>query len=249
VRERTRAELSGRDSKEVVAAVREWVKQFDPKKAEHALCLLEALWILQQNNVRDNVLLEALLESPEPHARTAAATVKHFWGPADPTKGRATAVIADVEEKIKIKVPAHLSGEAAKAYRLGGQVYHREAHCATCHQEHGKGLDPVYPTLAGSPWVTGDEERLIKLTLHGLWGLLEVNGKVYDPAKGVPPMTAFGSLLKDDEVAAVLTYVRNSWSNKADPVKPGTVKKVREATKDRSIFWKPEELLKDHPMK
>jgi mono/diheme cytochrome c family protein/lysophospholipase L1-like esterase len=249
VRERTRAELSGRDSKEVVSTVREWVKQFDPKKAEHAHPLLEALWILQQNNVRENVLLEALLESPEPHARIAAATVKHFWGPADPTKGKTPAVIADVEEKIKIKAPAHLSGEAAMAYRLGGQVYHREAHCATCHQPHGNGLDPVYPTLVNSPWVTGDEERLIKLTLHGLWGIIEVNGKVYDPAKGVPPMTAFGSLLKDDEVAAVLTYVRNSWGNKADPVKPETVKKVREATKDRSTFWKPEELLKDHPMK
>jgi mono/diheme cytochrome c family protein len=249
VRERTRAELSGRDSKEVVSAVREWVKQFDPKKTEHAHPLLEALWILQQNNVRENVLLEALLESPDPHARIAAATVKHFWGSADPTKGTVPAVIADVEEEIEIKVPAHLAGEAAQAYRLGGQVYHREAHCATCHQAHGNGLDPVYPPLANSPWTTGDEERLIKLTLHGLWGILEVNGKVYDPAKGVPPMTAFGSMLKDEEVAAVLTYVRNSWGNKAEPVKPETVKKVREATKDRSTFWKPEELLKDHPMK
>ncbi len=249
VRDRTRAELSGRDPAEVVAAVRGWVKQFDPKKAEHTHHLLEALWILQQNDVRDNVLLEALLESPEPHARIAAATVKHFWGPADPTKGKQTTVLADTEEKIKIKVPAHLSAAAAKAYRLGGEVYHREAHCATCHQPHGKGLDPVYPPLAGSPWTTGDEERLIKLTLHGLWGPLEVNGKVYDPAKGVPPMTAFESLLKDDELAAVLTYVRNSWGNKADPVNPETVKKVRAATKGRSIFWKPEELLKDHPMK
>jgi hypothetical protein len=42
--------------------------------------------------------------------------------------------------------------------------------------------------------------------------------------------------------------VRNSWGNKAEPVKPETVKKVREATKDRSIFWKPEELLRDHPL-
>jgi mono/diheme cytochrome c family protein/lysophospholipase L1-like esterase/glucose/arabinose dehydrogenase len=249
VRERTRAELSGRDPAEVIAALREWGRKFDPKKAEHAHPLLEALWIHQQYNERDNVLLEVLLESPEPHARIAAATVKHFWGPADPTKGMLPAVIADTEEKIKIDVPAHLAGDAVKAYLLGGEVFHREAHCATCHQPHGKGMDPVYPPLAGSPWAMGDEERLIKLTLHGLWGLLEVNGKVYDPAKGVPPMTAFETLLNDEEVAAVLTYVRNSWGNKADPVQPGTVKKVRAATKDRSIFWKPEELLKDHPMK
>lgn len=70
----------------------------------------------------------------------------------------------------------------------------------------------------------------------------------YDPAKGVPPMTAFGAILSDEEIAGVLTYVRNTWSNKAAPVLPATVAKVREATKDRSIFWKPEELLKAHPL-
>jgi mono/diheme cytochrome c family protein len=249
VRERTRIELSEHDTKEVVAAVRTWVKQFDAKKAEHALPLLEALWIFQQNNERDTALLEALLASPEAHARTAAATVKHFWGPADPAKHTQPAVIADTEHKIKIKAPSHLKGDAAKVYQHGGEVYHREAHCATCHQPHGKGLDPAFPPLVGSPWVTGDEERLIKLTLHGLWGAIEVNGKVYDPAKGVPPMTPFASMLDDKEVAAVLTYVRNSWGNQAAPVKPETVKKVREANKTRSTFWKPEELLKDHPMK
>jgi mono/diheme cytochrome c family protein len=71
---------------------------------------------------------------------------------------------------------------------------------------------------------------------------------VFDPEKGVPPMTAFGSILKDEEIAAVLTYVRNTWGNKAAPVSAETVKKIREATKDRSVFWKPEELLKDHPL-
>jgi mono/diheme cytochrome c family protein len=61
-------------------------------------------------------------------------------------------------------------------------------------------------------------------------------------------MTAFGAILNDKELAAVLTYVRNSWGNKAAPVSAATVKKVREATKDRSIFWKPEDLLKEHPL-
>ena len=90
---------------------------------------------------------------------------------------------------------------------------------------------------------------MAKIVLHGIHGKIEVNGKVYDPDKGVPPMTAFGSILKDDEIADVLTYVRNSWGNQAAPVLPETVKKVRAATNDRSTVWKPEELLKDHPMK
>ena len=61
-------------------------------------------------------------------------------------------------------------------------------------------------------------------------------------------MTAFRSLLKDEEVAAVLTFVRNTWGNKAAPVTAATVKDVRAKTIDRTIFWKPEELLKDHPL-
>ncbi len=248
VRERARTELDERDAKEVESLLRKWMTQFDPKKAQDAHPLLEALWWFQRHNVRHPILLTALLESPEPHARIAAATVQHFWGAADPTKVKIPIQLADVVEKIKITVPKHLNGNAAKAYRLGGQVFHREAHCATCHQADGKGLDPAFPPLVGSSWVTGSEERLTKIVLHGIHGKIEVNGKVYDPEKGVPPMTAFGSILKDDEIAAVLTYVRNSWGNKAAPVLPETVKKVRAATKDRSIFWKPEELLKDHPL-
>jgi mono/diheme cytochrome c family protein/lysophospholipase L1-like esterase len=249
VRHRTRIELTEREPGEVIAALDEWVKQFNPKNAEDALPLLEALWLYQQNHVRNMELLNALLESPEQHARIAAATVKHHWGPADPTQGKMVTQIVEVEKKVKIDVPAHLTGADAEAYKLGGEVFHRDAHCATCHQPNGMGLDPVYPPLVGSAWVTGDEERLTKLALHGLWGKIEVNGKAYDPAKGVPPMTAFGSLLDDEEMAAVLTYVRNSWGNKAAPVKPETVKKVRTENSDRSIFWKPEELLKQHPMK
>jgi mono/diheme cytochrome c family protein len=249
VRHRTRIELSEREPAEVIAALDKWVKQFDGNKKEDAHHLLEALWQYQQHDIRNEELLNVVLNSPEPHARVAAATVKHHWGPADPTKGKRPTTIVQTDEKIEVTVPEHLSIEDAVTYRLGAEVFHRDAHCSTCHQPDGKGMDPVYPPLAGSPWVTGDEERLTKLTLHGLWGKIEVNGKVYDPTKGVPPMTAFGSLLDDKEVAAVLTYARNSWGNKADAVKPETVKKVREATKDRSIFWKPEELLKEHPMK
>jgi mono/diheme cytochrome c family protein/sugar lactone lactonase YvrE len=249
IRERSRTELDERNTKEVEPLLRAWIKQFDPKKAEDAHPLLEALWWFQRHDIRDQALLGALLESPEPHARIAAATVKHFWGPADPTQGKMPTQINEAPvAKIKIDVPAHLTGDAAKAYSLGGEVFHREAHCATCHQPNGMGLDPAWPPLAGSPWVTGSEERLTKIALHGLTGKIEVKGKIYDPEKGVPPMTAFEALLNDKEMAAVLTYVRNSWGNKAAPVLPETVKKVRAANKDRSIFWKPEELLKDHPL-
>ena len=118
----------------------------------------------------------------------------------------------------------------------------------TCHQDHGKGMAKMYPPLVGSPWVTGSEERLIKLTLHGLYGDIEVNGELYGPAKGTPPMTAFASLLNDEEVAAVLTYVRNSFGNKASRIDPATVARIRASEKERGMFWNPAELLKAHPI-
>lgn len=249
VRQRSRLELSARRSADVIAATQKWITQFDPKNAADAHHLLEGLWLHQQHNVRNEELLEALLNSPEPHARIAAATVKHHWGPADPTKGTAVTNIEETVVKIKIRIPSHLKGKVRNIYKQGAEVFHRDAHCATCHQTNGAGLNAIYPPLPGSPWVTGDKERLIKLTLHGLWGPIEVMGKNYGPEKGTPPMTAFGALLNDKEVAAVLTYVRNTWGNKASPVTASEVEQVRKNNKNRNIFWKPAELLEDHPLK
>jgi len=84
IRHRTRVELSERDTKEVIAGVKKWVRQFDPTKKEDSHHLLEALWVHQQHNVKNVGLLnQVLLQSPEPHARIAAATVKHFWTNVD----------------------------------------------------------------------------------------------------------------------------------------------------------------------
>ncbi len=247
VRQRTRVELSERDTTEVITAVAEWIKGFDPQKEENAHHLLEALWVCQQHNVRNEELLRVVLESPNPHARIAAATVKHLWGPADPAKGKAPQ--KEEEEKMPpVRVPEYLNEKDGKAFVLGAEVFNRDAHCVTCHQPNGEGLAPAYPPLAGSEWLKGSDERLIKLTLHGLWGPITVKGKHYGPEGGVPPMTRFAELLNDEEVAAVLTYVRNSWGNKGPAIQPDAVKKVRAANSKRMTFWSPEELLKDHPM-
>ena len=97
-------------------------------------------------------------------------------------------------------------------------------------------------------WLAGNDERLIKIALKGLFGVLEVDGKRFDPTKGTPPMTGFGQLLKDEEVAAVLTYVRQSFGNDYDPIKADAVKKVRAATEAKAGFYQIEELMKEHPI-
>ena len=134
----------------------------------------------------------------------------------------------------------------AKAYALGGELYAQEGYCQTCHQKDGKGLGATgYPPLAGSDWVTGDPERLIKLVMYGLYGPLEINGKKYN---GQVPMTAYGGLMSNEEMAAVLTYVRNSFGNEASMIKPEEVGTVRTSTAGRKDMYSTEELLKEHPL-
>ena len=137
-----------------------------------------------------------------------------------------------------------LKGEALTLFKKGHEVYSREGHCITCHQSDGKGLPAaMFPPLAGTKWINGSEERLIKLTLHGLLGPIEVKGKKYP---GQVPMTAFQQL-SNEEIAAVLTYVRNTFSNKAPMITPAKVAEVRKATKAQNGFLAPADLLEEHP--
>lgn len=140
-----------------------------------------------------------------------------------------------------------LSKEDTRLYNLGREVFNREAHCVTCHQPDGKGVDNVYPGLAKSEWLPSDD-RMIKIVLKGLYGPLKFQGKEYGPAKGTPPMMGFAGLLKDEEVAGVITYVRQSFGNDLPAVKADQVKVIREATKDRFNFYMVEEILKEHPL-
>ena len=247
VRQRTRVELSARDSKEVLAATQKWAANFDPNDETEAHHLLEALWMHQQHNAKNEELLNKLLASDVQHAAHAAKTVKHFWHTFDTTGASGFAANPE-SDVVRFRTPRHLAKSEDKKYQLGAKVFQRHSHCATCHLTHGKGNGLVYPSLVGSPWVTGSEDRLIKMALHGMWGKITVHGKTYDPSRGVPPMTAFRNLLKDNEIAAVLTFVRNTWGNKASPISTESVARVRAETIGRTTFWKPDDLLAEHPL-
>ena len=118
--------------------------------------------------------------------------------------------------------------------------------CASCHQNDGNGsTSQNAPPLAGSEWVLEkDPSRIIRIVLHGLSGPITVKGKEW----GAGQMLAWRDVLSDEEIAAVLTYVRNSWGNKAPIVKADQVKNAREETKDQSSYMTVE-LLNNVPLK
>ncbi len=94
--------------------------------------------------------------------------------------------------------------------------------CGACHGQSGEGT-AAGPPLAGSEWVNGPEENLIRIQLRGLRGPITVKGKEYNFPAGMAALT----YQNDEQIAAVLTYVRNSFGNSAPPVSPAAVAALR----------------------
>lgn len=120
---------------------------------------------------------------------------------------------------------------------LGKRIF--VTNCIACHQTTGLGLPGAYPPLAGSDWVQGPEERIIRVVLNGITGPITVKGGQFNNS-----MPTFGPQLKDEQIAGVLTYVRAEWGNNAPAVSPDKVREIRAAVADRTGPWTPEELLK-----
>ena len=101
----------------------------------------------------------------------------------------------------------------------------------------------MFPPLASSDWVAAKKpDRIIRMVLHGFTGPITLNGKPFaSPAPLMPPQ---GAALSDTQIADVLTYVRNSFGNKAGAVTPEQVAAIRAAEKARSAMWTEAEILK-----
>jgi glucose/arabinose dehydrogenase/mono/diheme cytochrome c family protein len=119
-----------------------------------------------------------------------------------------------------IKTPEEGRDDLHRGNELEGSILYT-TYCATCHQRDGKGDNNRFPPLAGSEWVTGDEERLIGIVLNGLQGEVKVNGKAYN---GLMPAN---NHLDDHAIASILTYIRMNFGNTSVPVNALKVSKVR----------------------
>lgn len=126
--------------------------------------------------------------------------------------------------------PSTSENNLASLMEKGKQVY--TTTCQACHQANGEGIPGAFPPLAGSEWVNASPKKVIAIVLHGLQGSITVKGQKY---QGVMP--AFENQLKPEDVAAVATYVRNSFGNKSDLVMPELVTQVKEETKSKKDPW------------
>jgi mono/diheme cytochrome c family protein/glucose/arabinose dehydrogenase len=125
---------------------------------------------------------------------------------------------------------AHLSEAQRELFNKGKSIYNT---CMACHGAQGEGVDGVGPNLDGSEWVQGDPQALARIVLQGF-----ASGQNKNIA-GVMPAHNY---LSDDQVASVLTFIRQSWGNAATPVEPEDITRIRQQSKDHTETWSPEEL-------
>lgn len=171
---------------------------------------------------------------------TAVAKVaKLLWMPSEPsamaklqaamTDKEGAAALAGLNERVvwagkpgapKPPVVTPLTAAQAAAFERGKTIF--AGLCAGCHQPHGYGLDGLAPPLVDSEWVIGKPDVLARIVMNGLGGPVKVSGRTWDLT--MPPMAQ----LNDDDLAAVLTYVRREWEHTASPVDGKFVKALRD---------------------
>ncbi|MBK1854011.1 c-type cytochrome [Verrucomicrobiaceae bacterium 5K15] len=136
---------------------------------------------------------------------------------------------------------SHLKGKALESFNRGKNVYINKAACFACHGQEGEGMDNMGPPLDKSEWVTGDITRFTKILLHGMTGPITVAGKKYSPPLAMPGLKD-NHAISDQDLADVITFTRNSWSNKASAGDVNEVRKVRASTQDQATPYQAKDL-------
>jgi mono/diheme cytochrome c family protein len=144
-----------------------------------------------------------------------------------------------------VYAPYRSSNELAKAQppfdpnvliEQGRMVFARS--CSQCHQYSGMGDPSKAPPLVGAEWLLGaGPNRIGRILLDGFTGPVNIKGKIWNLN-----MPSWKEQLKDDEIAAVLSYVRNEWGNHAPVIRPEQIARIRELEKERSTPWTFDEL-------
>ena len=125
---------------------------------------------------------------------------------------------------------AYLSRSEKDRYFAGKSIY--LSYCSTCHGKEGEGTTNIAPPLAGSELLIGEPQTPAKILLDGLTGPITINGVSYSFSNSMPGLRN-NIETNNGDIAAILTYVRNAFGNKASAITVEQVGKTRAATESR----------------
>ncbi|HEY6082464.1 MAG TPA: c-type cytochrome, partial [Chitinophagaceae bacterium] len=230
-------------------AVQELVKEKDSVTAPYLAFLAYSFRQYDQREA-DNLLKDIIKQYPDdPHVCDAAinslAGREKIFLTAFPdtvsliNKGLGKILVNIAKDRMKSD-RARLAKQFPEGYKIFNTV------CQSCHGEDGNGIKSLAPPLNGSEWVTGDKNKLISIVLFGLTGPIKVSGKIYDRPEVSGEMPAIGNdhTLTDEAIAQLLSYIRNSWNNKAEPVAEPEISRIRLKLKGRQEPFTMKELKK-----
>ena len=132
----------------------------------------------------------------------------------------------------------------AKKYPRGVAVY--KSICQTCHGADGNGLQGLAPPLNKSEWVTGDKGLLAAIMVYGLTGPVQVKDKLYKSPEIMDEMPGLGDSkeLSDEDIAEVMSFIRNAWNNRATEASTADIEQVRRKYGSRRKAFTMDELKK-----
>jgi putative membrane-bound dehydrogenase-like protein len=219
----------------------EWETSYTPEISDRNLTRLARLLEMAPVDHRGRLLAGARagLEqgtAPEHVPARLTALINRWW-----SDGPQTADLLHVAARLRhpeaMKKAIDAAGDPGSSRSTreatGGPVAYergREAfliHCAPCHQTDGSGMERLAAPLRNSRWVLGREDLLARIVLNGLKGDLLM-----------PPM----GTLDDQQLAAILTYIRHAWGHQAGPVSPEILERVRTQSRGRQAPWTASEL-------
>lgn len=217
----------------VVAYVLPYLAKYDPAGAK---ALQAGIWQRFPNN---KIVADAVIGNAK-NKETELLSAIIAWNPDTNlvVRRRLEKVLVDISNHRK----ARLDEALIKEYPRGNLLF--KTICQTCHGADGDGIQSLAPPLNHSELVTGKKERLIAIVLYGLTGPVQVNGKVYKSPEinGDMPGIASNDEFSDADIAQLLSFIRNAWSNKAEKVTESEVQAVRKKYKGRQKSFTMEEL-------
>lgn len=191
---------------------------------------------------RDTLFIDALAGSEEDKEENLSRLLTQNKI-NDSTWAQAIAAAIDKRKNSLIDPVADLNPKERELFYAGESNFKR--FCGTCHGQNGEGTPKVAPHLAGSNWAMNPDSSIaIRIVLDGLTGPVNVTDKLYGPPDYTTSMPGLRYNIETNNgvIASVITYIRNAWGNKANPVTVENVAAIRSATQQRTTSYTEAEL-------
>ncbi|WP_256005814.1 DUF7133 domain-containing protein [Pedobacter deserti] len=216
-----------------IAYLASYLKAYNQRAAD------ELLLALAKRQPENKYLADAIVSNLEYREEAFAATLSQALPDTSVLVARQVRKAADnYWNKQKNRNPEVL----ARQFPKGAALF--ASSCQTCHGADGNGIKSLAPPLNKSQWVTGNKNRLISIVLHGLTGPINVNGHLYEAPEiaGDMPGIANSDEISDEDIAQLLSYIRQSWQNNSGKITAKEVTTQREKLKGRQKTFTQEEL-------